>query len=374
MKPMERFGMTKLQELEKLGQSVWLDFIHKAFIESGELHSLIGQGVRGVTSNPAIFEKSIAGSADYDNDIERLADIDKSAYEIYEDLAVQDVRRAAELLLPIYEDSVGSDGFVSLEVSPALAYDAEATVAEARRLFSAVGRPNIMIKIPATSAGILATESVVADGINVNVTLIFSLTQYQAAAQAYIRGLEKLMENGGALENTTSVASFFVSRLDSVVDPMLEEQRCRDLQGKIAVDNAKLAYALFREIFRGDRWNRIVGAGARLQRPLWASTGTKNPKYPDTLYVDNLIGPETVNTIPPSTIAAFIDHGHVALTLDNDLEASRNRLSQLAMMGIDLDSITKKLIEDGVEAFAQPFERLIESIQSKMDKLRHAQA
>lgn len=366
--------MTKLHELAALGQSVWLDFIHRDILESGRLAALIADGVRGVTSNPAIFEKAIAGSADYDRDIERLAGEGLGPEAIYEALAVLDVRRAADLLRPVYDSSAGGDGFVSLEVSPALADDAEATAAEAARLFSAVGRPNLMIKIPATPAGIRAVEAAVAAGISVNVTLIFSLSQYGAAAKAYIAGLERRLAAGGALAPIASVASFFVSRVDSAVDPLLEKLGHRDLAGKIAVDNAKLAYAHFREIFRGERWGRLAAAGGRLQRPLWASTGTKNPAYPDTLYVDSLIGPETVNTLPPATLAAFMDHGTAALTLDRDLEASRRRLSKLAALGIDLDAVTAELLAEGVAAFARPFESLMRSIQGKADHVRRRPA
>jgi len=363
--------MTKLQQLAELGQAVWLDYIRRSFIESGDLKALIDKGVRGVTSNPAIFEKAIAGSADYDHDIQRLVGEGKSVGEIYEALALEDIQRAADLLRPLYDETAGRDGFVSLEVSPALAHDTEGTVADAKRLFAAVGRPNIMIKIPATPAGIPAVQAVIAVGISVNVTLIFSLAQYEAAAGAYIGGLEKLQEAGGALAKTASVASFFISRVDAAVDPMLEKLGYSDLQGKIAVDNAKLAYARFRERFTGERWDRLARAGARVQRPLWASTGTKTPAYPDTLYVDCLIGPDTVNTVPPATLQAFIDHGQVALTVDKDLEGARSRLTRLAELGVNLDSITNQLLEDGVDAFAKPFERLMRSIQSKMDKLPH---
>lgn len=360
--------MTKLHQLAALGQSVWLDFIHRDILESGRLAALIADGVRGVTSNPAIFEKAIAGGADYDRDIARLADDGFSPEAVYEALAVLDVRAAADLLRPVYDSSAGGDGFVSLEVSPVLADDAEATVAEAARLSSAVGRPNLMIKIPATPAGIRAVESAVAAGISVNVTLIFSLTQYEAAAKAYIAGLERRLDAGGELAPIASVASIFVSRVDSAVDPLLAQLGRCDLMGRIAVDNAKLAYAHFREIFRGGRWDRLARAGGRLQRPLWASTGTKNPAYSDTLYVDNLVGPETVNTLPPATLASFMDHGTAELTLDRDLDASRRRLSQLVELGIDLDAVTGKLLEEGIAAFARPFESLMDSIRKKAER------
>lgn len=357
--------MTKLHELAALGQSIWLDFIHREILESGRLAALIADGVRGVTSNPAIFEKAIAGGSYYDRDILRLAAEGLAPEAIYEALAIADVRAAADRLRPVYDASAGADGFVSLEVSPAIADDAETTAAEAARLAAAVGRPNLMIKIPATPAGIRAVESAVAAGISVNVTLIFSLAQYEAAAKAYIAGLERRLAAGGELAPIASVASFFVSRVDTALDPLLEKRGRRDLLGRIAVDNAKLAYAHFREIFRGERWGRLAAAGARLQRPLWASTGTKNPAYSDTLYVDGLIGPETVNTLPPATLEAFMDHGTAALTIDRDLDGSRHRLAQLVELGIDLEAVTARLLEEGIAAFARPFESLMQSIGRK---------
>ncbi len=362
---MTKLADTRAHELAKLGQAVWLDYIRRSFIEGGDLQNFIEKGVRGVTSNPAIFEKAIAGSDDYDDDIKRLADEGKSVSEIYEALAVADIRQAADLLRLLYEQTDGLDGYVSLEVSPTLAHDTNGTIADAKRLFDVVGRPNVMIKIPATPAGIPAIETVIASGISVNVTLIFSLTQYEAAAEAYIKGLERLLDAGGKLSKTASVASFFISRVDTAVDSLLEKLGNSDLKGKIAVDNAKLAYARFRERFSGERWDRLSQAGARVQRTLWASTGTKDPGYPDTLYVDCLIGPDTVNTMPPATLQAFIDHGQVAITVDKDLEGSRSRLTRLAEVGVNLDSITKKLLDEGVAAFAKPFESLMHSIEIK---------
>ena len=361
--------MTKLNELTDLGQAVWLDYIRRSFIRSGDLQALIDQGVRGVTSNPAIFEKAIAGSDDYDDDIKRLAGEDKSVNEIYETLALADIRQAADLLRPLYDLTDGRDGYVSLEVDPTLAHDTSGSVAEAKRLFAATDRPNLMIKIPATPAGIPVIETVIAAGINVNVTLIFSLAQYEAAAEAYIHGLEKLMKAGGALAKTASVASFFVSRVDTAVDAALEKVGRSDLQGTTAIDNARLAYARFREIFAGDRWDKMARAGARVQRPLWASTGTKNPAYADTIYVDNLIGPDTVNTLPPATMKAFMDHGQASLTIDKDVEAARRRILALSDIGISLETITKQLLDEGVDAFAKPFESLMNSIEEKRDRL-----
>ena len=361
--------MTPLDQLTELGQAVWFDYIRRSFTRSGDLQALIDQGVRGVTSNPAIFEKAIAGSDDYDADIQRLAGENRSVNEIYEALAIEDIRQAADLLRPLYDRTDGRDGYVSLEVSPTLAHDTAGTVADAKRLFAATDRPNLMIKIPATPAGIPAIESVIAAGINVNVTLIFSLAQYEAAAGAYIDGLETLLTAGGKLAQTASVASFFVSRVDTAVDDALEKIDRSDLQGTTAIDNARLAYARFREIFSGDRWNRLAAAGARVQRPLWASTGTKNPAYSDTLYVDNLIGPDTVNTLPPATLKAFIDHGRASVTIDKDVAVARSRIAALADIGISLETITSQLLDQGVAAFAKPFENLMESLEEKKDRL-----
>ena len=361
--------MTKLHELVELGQAVWFDFIRRSFTNSGELGELIDQGVRGVTSNPSIFEKAIAGSADYDEDMRRMIDGGKPVDEIYETLVIDDIRKAADLLRPLYDDCGCDDGYVSLEVSPTLAHDTEGTISEARRLFATLSRPNVLIKVPATPAGIPTIETLIGEGININVTLIFSLAQYEAVAAAYIAGLEKLAASGGDLNKVTSVASFFVSRVDTAVDAALEEIGNSDLQGKIAVDNAKVAYARFRELFSGERWEALASKGAHSQRPLWASTGTKNPLYSDTLYLDSLIGSDTVNTVPPDTLQAFLDHGNVASTIETDLDGARARLDQLSQLGIDLGAITEKLQDDGVDAFAKSFEGLMGSIEAKREKL-----
>ncbi len=361
--------MTKLHELAQLGQAIWFDYIRRSFTDSGDLQKLLDQGVRGVTSNPSIFEKAIAGSADYDDDLRRLVDEGKSVEEIYEALVIDDIQKAADLLRPLYDESGGVDGYVSLEVSPTLAHDTEGTIAEAKRLFAVLGRPNVMIKIPATPAGISAIEAAIGAGINVNVTLIFSLAQYEAVSEAYLAGLEKLAATGGDVNQVASVASFFISRVDTAVDAALEKAGHTNLQGKIAIDNAKLSYARFRERFSGERWQKLAQAGARVQRPLWASTGTKNPSYSDTLYVDSLIGPDTVNTVPPATLQAFLDHGQVALILETDVAGARARLARLSELGIDLDAITQKLQDDGVAAFAKSFEALMASIETKREQL-----
>lgn len=360
--------MTKLQEVANLGQSIWLDNIHRTLIVSGELRSLVDEGLRGVTSNPTIFEKAISGGTAYDGEVERLAGEGKSAKEIYEALAMEDIAMAADILRPVYDATQGEDGFVSLEVNPDLAQDTEGTVAEARRLFSALDRPNVMIKVPATEAGLPAVERLTADGINVNVTLIFSLRQYEKVVEAYIRGLERRAEEGKDLRGIASVASLFVSRVDTMVDPLLEKAGARDLLGKVALANAKVIYARFRRIFSTKRWKRLAGLGAKMQRLLWGSTSTKNPRYPDTLYVDELIGPYTVNTVPPETLQAFRDHGKVARTVGRGLTDARANLKRLSALGIDLEQVCRKLQEDGVAAFKKSFDDLLSRIGEKKEK------
>ena len=294
--------VTKLRQLASLGQSIWYDNIRRALLDHGDLQALVDTGVTGVTSNPSIFEKAIAGSADYDEAMGELVTEGRSEIEIFEALALEDIQRAADILRPVYDATGRVDGYVSLEVSPALAHDTEGTVTEARRLFAALNRPNVMIKVPATPAGIPAIETLIGERINVNVTLMFSLEHYGAVVQAYIAGLEKLVAAGGDLSRVASVASFFVSRVDTAVDRALEALGNEDLQGRIAIANAKAAYARFKATFSGERWEKLSAQDARVQRPLWASTGTKNPLYSDTLYVDALIGPDTVNTVPPDTL------------------------------------------------------------------------
>ncbi|GAB4576257.1 MAG: hypothetical protein Kow0077_31830 [Anaerolineae bacterium] len=361
--------MTVLHELAALGQSIWYDNIRRGILESGEFQHLLDQGVLGVTSNPSIFEAAIARSNDYDSAMAALVESGASVNEIYETLAIEDIGRAADMLRPVYDATDGLDGYVSLEVSPLLAHDTANTIAEARRLFAALGRPNIMIKVPATPEGIPAIAALIGEGINVNVTLIFSAKQYEAVTGAYLDGLEKLAAQGGELSRVASVASFFVSRLDSKVDPMLEALGNRELQGKIAVANSKVVYARFKEIFAGPRWEALAARGARVQRPLWASTSTKNPAYPDTLYVDTLIGPHTVNSVPPQTLEAILDHGVAALTVEEGLDEARARLAALAGLGIDLDAVTEELQVEGVQKFAQSFETLMASIAEKRAKL-----
>ena len=371
--------MTKLHQLNQLGQSIWYDNIRRGLLDSGELAQMIESGVSGLTSNPTIFDKAITGSADYDEALNELIAQGKSVDEIYEALTLEDIGRAADLLRPVYDGStmlttgrtVGADGYASLEVSPRLAHDTENTISEARRLFAALGRPNAMIKVPATPAGIPAVEALIGAGVNVNVTLLFSLQQYKAAALAYIAGLETLAASGGDLSKVASVASFFVSRVDTAVDGQLDElaPNPQSLKGKTAIANAKLAFARFKEIFGGERWEALAAQGARVQRPLWASTSTKDPAYPDTLYVDNLIGPHTVNTVPPQTLQAVLDHGAVALTLETGVDEAHTHIAQLTELGIDFDAITQGLLDDGVASFARSFESLLGGIATKRDQL-----
>ena len=368
--------MSKFNELNDLGQSIWFDYIRRKLIVSGGLKALIDKGVRGITSNPAIFEKAIAGSDDYDDAIIELIKADKNVYEIYESLAIEDISMAADQLKFIYETSDGGDGYVSLEVNPHLAGETTKTIAEAIRLFETLQRPNVMIKVPATPAGMPAITELIGAGVNVNVTLIFGLENYRAVAGAYLAGLEKLVSagptvrGGHPVNRVASVASFFVSRVDSAVDRALEEKNAAELQGKIAIANSKIAYAEFKNIFSGSRWEKLKKNGARVQRVLWASTSAKNPSYPDTIYVDELIGPDTVNTLPPATVDSFLDHGRVAETLTRDLTEAKQHIAKLADLGIDLNAVTQQLQDDGVDAFARPFDALMQSIAEKRDRLK----
>ncbi|UCF30533.1 MAG: bifunctional transaldolase/phosoglucose isomerase [bacterium] len=361
--------MNNIQKAHKLGQSIWLDYIRRSFITSGELNDLLDKGLTGMTSNPSIFEKAIAGSSDYDADLNRMIRSGMPVEEIYDTLTRDDIAMAGDALRPVFDSTGGSDGFVSLEVNPLLATDTASTIAEGRRLFRALGRPNIMIKVPATVKGIPAIEVLLSEGINVNVTLIFSLDQYRAAAEAYIRGLERIVSAGGDVGGVASVASFFVSRLDTVVDEVLQETGFSEHQGMTAIANAKVAYAEFSRIFSGPRWEKMAAKGARVQRPLWASTSTKNPRYPDTLYVDSLIGKDTVNTLPTNTLHAFLDHGQVKSTIDEGVDAAAGFLDRIAGLGIDLDGITDDLLTRGVDLFSRSFQSLMSSIRAKGEEL-----
>lgn len=362
--------MTKLHDLyTQQGQSVWIDYIRRQFIVDGGLQAAVDEGVRGVTSNPAIFDKAIAGSDDYDIQLGELVAQGKSVEEIYEAMAIEDIQMAADVLRPVYDESNGVDGYVSLEVAPTLANDTEGTIAEARRLYAEVSRPNLMIKVPATEAGIPAIKTLIGEGINVNVTLMFSLQDYDNVAQAYIAGLEDLVANNGDPSKVASVASFFVSRVESDMDDALEAAGNTELLGKVAVANTKLAYQRFQETFSGDRWQALADKGARVQRPLWASTSTKNDAYSDVKYVDELIGPDTVNTMPPNTKEAFKDHGTIARTIDTDVDEAQAVIDALAEAGVDYDAITQNLQDVGVEKFEKPFANLLNSIRMKAENV-----
>ncbi len=359
--------MSKLHQLYQIyGQSVWLDFISRDILTNGQFQELLDLGVRGVTSNPSIFNKAISGSDLYDEDILRLARTGATPFAIYDAISQADIRAACDALLPIYQESQGEDGYVSIEVNPDLAYDTAGTVAEAKRLWQAIDRPNLMIKVPATQEGIPAMRDLIAAGVNVNATLMFSLAHYDAVVHAYIEGLEQRAAQGLDLKPLASVASFFVSRVDTAVDKVLAQMGVSDLQGRVAVANAKLAYARFQETIAQPRWQALAQQGARLQRPLWASTSTKNPAYSDVLYVENLIGPHTVNTLPLKTIHAFLDHGHLARTVDAHLDEARAILARLEELGIDFAQITQDLQTAGVQAFARDFHALLDTIASKV--------
>ena len=361
--------MNPLVELQAHGQSFWYDNIRRKLLEDGTLRKLIAaDGLRGMTSNPSIFEKAIGQSDDYDKQMAELVSTGLDTKGIYETMAITDIQMACDLFADLYARSDGGDGYVSLEVSPYLARDTEGTVIEAQRLFVAVDRPNLMIKVPATNAGIPAIRELISAGINVNITLMFSMDHYLAVAQAYIDGLNDLRANGGNIRHVASVASFFVSRVDSAVDKKLaalDDPAAAALMGKVAVANSRVVYQRFKEIFHGSPFGELRAAGAPVQRLLWASTSTKNPNYLDTLYVDELIGPETVNTMPPQTIEAFRDHGKPGHSLERDVEKAQLALDNLAELGIDLDELAEQLQVDGVDAFASSFEALLNTISSK---------
>ncbi len=358
-----------LVTLQQLGQSPWQDNIHRALITSGELAQSIKDGdITGLTSNPTIFEKAIAGSNAYDEALRRLAAEGKSPEAIFDAVAIEDIKDAARLFLPVYERTNGGDGFVSIEVAPNLAHDGQKTIEEARRLWRAVDRPNLMVKIPATLEGLAAIESAIAEGINVNVTLLFSLERYAAVMAAYIGGLRKRVETGGAIRSVASVASFFVSRVDSAVDKLLDQKLAahpesadalRALRGKAGIANAKLAYELCQKTFAGLTFAPLAKLGARPQRPLWASTSTKDPSYPDTYYVEALVGPNTVDTIPPATLLAFKDHGNPKVRIEQDMEEARKVISRLETQGIDFPAVLAQLEKEGVASFAKSYDSLL---------------
>ena len=367
-----------LQEAQRLGQSIWYDNIRRDLLTSGEMGRLIELGVTGVTSNPTIFEKAVAGSTDYDGLLLAQSRAGNSAIETFETLAVEDIRDTADLLRPAYDVTSGADGYACLEVSPRLAHDTEGTIAEARRLFATLDRPNVMVKVPATPEGIPAIRRLIGEGVNVNVTLIFSLEAYRQVREAYIAGLEDLDRSGGDVSRVASVASFFLSRVDTAVDTLLEDrirqgaEELEGLLGKAANANARVDYRAFEGTFGSKRFAVLRAKGARVQRPLWASTGTKNPAYSDLLYVEPLIGPDTVNTMPPATLTTFLEHGNVELTIhrgvDEALETLES-LQSLASAGIRMEKVTDQLLADGVKAFADSFEKLLANIEEKRARL-----
>jgi transaldolase len=355
----------RLKKLQEIGQSVWVDSISRDDIEGGELRRMIEDGVLGVTSNPTIFQKAIATSELYDDQLRELLEKTDDPREIFRQIAVTDIRDACDVFMPVYERTQRKDGYVSLEVAPELAFDTEGTIERAKLLWEMVDRPNLLVKIPATKEGLPAIEESIASGVSINVTLIFSLDRYRAVAETYIRGLKRFVDAGGDPSKVASVASFFVSRVDTETDKRLDEIGRPDLKGKLAIANAKLAYAAFEEIFSGPEWESLESRGASKQRPLWASTSTKNPEYKDTIYVDNLIGPDTVNTMPKETLVATMDHAEVRPTLKEDVEEAHRLFEQLKEAGIDYDDVTEVLEEEGVQKFIDSYEELLEGIRDK---------
>jgi transaldolase/glucose-6-phosphate isomerase len=366
-----------LKDLLQYGQSVWLDYIRRDLLTSGELKRLIDEdGLRGMTSNPAIFEKAIADSTLYSDILQSLksrAGLDaKGRYEV---LAIRDIQDAADFLRPVYDSSKRRDGYVSLEVSPYLARDTEGTLAEARRLWKTVGRENVMIKVPGTAEGIPAFQQLISEGININVTLLFSQEVYKRVAEAYIAGLEQLSTRGGDVGKIASVASFFISRIDSSVDAIVgerlkaskdqrEQEQLKSILGKVAIANGKQTYVSYQKLFSGDRWKALATKGAQAQRVLWASTSTKNPNYRDVLYVEELIGPDTVNTIPPATLDAFRDHGRARPSLTEDVESANRTMETAAKLGISMKEVTDKLTDDGVRLFAEAFDKVLKAVET----------
>lgn len=374
-----------LLELLEQGQSIWLDSIQRRQIQSGELQQLIETAaLRGETSNPSIFEKAIVGSSDYDAEISALAAKGLDTLAIYERLTTDDVRAACDVFRPLYDETNGGDGFVSIEVSPRLAHDTQGTIAEAKRLWDTVDRPNLMVKIPGTPEGAPAIQETLYHGLNINITLLFSVNAYEQVIWAYISALERRAQEGKPIDHIASVASFFVSRIDTLADKMLSDaakagsdpqryEELRDLQGKIAIANAQIAYEHFKEIFSGERWLALQAQGARVQRPLWASTSTKNPAYRDVMYVETLIGPHTINTLPMDTIKAFAEHGVVARTVDADLPAAHDVVRRFEAAGFSLDTVTDRVLQEGVVKFGESFDQVLAGIEKKLAAIKNGQ-
>jgi len=373
-----------LLTLESFGQSLWMDFIRRDMVTSGELKRLIEQdGISGVTSNPSIFEKAIGGTHDYDDQIRNLSRQGKSSDDIYQAVTIQDIQMATDVFRPVYNRTHGGDGYVSLEVSPRLAHDTAETIKEAHRLWKAVERPNLMIKVPGTREGLPAVEQLIADGLNINITLLFGLPRYQEVAEAYLAGLESLVDNGKGVDKTASVASFFLSRIDVLLDPILEKKigeagpnagLAVELRGQAAVASAKAAYGLYRELFYSPRFNRLARLGARTQRLLWASTSTKNPAYSDVKYVEPLVGVDTINTLPIETIDAYRQHGKPSLQLDQGMADARRVLKDLGKVGINLDAATQQLEDEGVDKFNKALNQLMAVINEKRSEALIAHA
>lgn len=366
----------RIKQIQALGQAIWIDFISRELLQSGQLTQMMADGVTGMTSNPTIFQKSIATGKDYDADIQRLwRQTGERPADVFEAIAVSDVGAAADALLPVFRETSGRDGFVSIEVSPRLAHDTDGTIAEARRLYSKLARPNVMIKVPATNAGLPAIATLIGEGTNVNVTLIFSIEMYEKVMGAYLEGLRRLHAAGKPLNAVSSVASFFISRVDSLVDKLLAEKsasgvaQAAALAGRAAVANAKIAYSRYKAVFGGGDFTALRAAGARVQRPLWASTSTKNPAYSPTLYVDNLIGPNTVNTLPPQTLEELRKPGAVAQTIEQGLDDAHSVIRQLEGLGIHMNEVTDQLLVEGVKLFADSFDQLLADVERKCNAM-----
>jgi transaldolase len=377
-------AQSPILQIKEFGQSIWMDNLSRDAIQSGELKEMIAsRDIHGITSNPAIFQKAIAGNKIYDADIAAGARANKSVMEIYESLVFEDIRNACDIFLPVYEETNGLDGYVSIEVPPNLARDPETTLAEAKRYYAAIDRPNVMIKIPGTPEGLPAVEKAIAAGINVNITLLFSVESYVETFWAYIRGLEARVAAGEDISKIASVASFFISRIDSSVDDKIDaivaqstdaelKETLAALKGKIAIANAKIAYQEYKKIIQSDRWKALSAKGAQVQRLLWASTSTKNPEYNDVLYVNELIGPNTVNTLPPNTIEACADHCEIASRIETNVDAAYKAIETLPEVGINLDNVMAELLEEGIDKFIKPFDSLIGSLEEKIKQLTPA--
>lgn len=361
-----------IKHIQDFGQSIWLDFFDREIMRSGKLKKMIeDDGISGVTSNPSIFEKAISNSSDYDEDIRALFQTKRSYDVVFFSLAVKDIKRAADLLMPVYKKTEGSDGFVSIEVSPHLAHDTEGTIRQARELWRAINRKNVMIKIPSTAEGLPAIRKCISEGININITLLFGLPRYEEVIEAYISGLEDRITANKSLEEVTSVASFFLSRIDALLDPELKLKGLDDLKGQVAIASAKKAYDIYKNVFSGNRFKKLASKGAKRQHLLWASTSTKDPTFSDIKYVSALIGPETINTIAPETLNAFRDHGRPENRLDDDMDKASKVFENLKDGNIDIDVITQKLEDEGIEKFNTAYDDIIEAIKKKKSEKQH---